>query len=337
MKKYIINAIVALIVGCIAMGYLLEGLNPPQIFLQIKGIIPIWIAIGLGCVISYWLFETMIQHLLVHKVYNRCSMWNAFKVVMTGHFFNALTPFATGGQPMQALLMTRQGIPLGTSVSILMTKFIIYQVILIIYSTFVLIAELKFFIVNINGLVYLSLIGFLVNLIVVAFLFIATFNKELLKKISIKVILLFAKLKLIKNKDKICLKILNQIDLFNENIRSLKKQGRLIFQVSALTILQLTVYFMVPYMVYRALGFGEVRMLLIIAAAAFIVMFSSFIPVPGSSGIAEGSFFLFFQLFFPESILPLAILCWRGLTFYLPLVVGGIMTVVPNQKLEYNT
>ena len=75
---------------------------------------------------------------------------------------------------------------------------------------------------------------------------------------------------------------------------------------------------------------------MIVSAAAFIVMFSSFVPIPGSSGVAEGSFFLLFQLFFPQAILPTAVLCWRIITFYVPLCLGGIITALPNQKNEVN-
>ena len=66
-----------------------------------------------------------------------------------------------------------------------------------------------------------------------------------------------------------------------------------------------------------------------------LVMFSSFIPIPGGAGVAEGSFFLLFQLFFPSPILPTAVLCWRVITFYIPVCLGGIMTVLPNQKNDY--
>lgn len=61
----------------------------------------------------------------------------------------------------------------------------------------------------------------------------------------------------------------------------------------------------------------------VVASAAFILMISSFVPLPGASGGAEGSFYMFFRMFFKASgSVSVAILLWRLFTFYLPIVVG---------------
>ena len=120
--------------------------------------------------------------------------------------------------------------------------------------------------------------------------------------------------------------------MFHENISEMSKNKRLIVRIGLLTIAQLTSYFLIPYTVYRAFGLKGTEVFVIISAAAFIVMFSSCVPIPGSSGVAEGSFFLLFQLFFPQAILPTAVLCWRIITFYVPLCLGGVITALPNQE-----
>ena len=60
-----------------------------------------------------------------------------------------------------------------------------------------------------------------------------------------------------------------------------------------------------------------------VAAQVFVTMVSAFVPLPGASGGAEGSFYIFFGMFFKSAIIP-AILLWRIITYYANILVGGI-------------
>lgn len=55
------------------------------------------------------------------------------------------------------------------------------------------------------------------------------------------------------------------------------------------------------------------------------MMITSFIPIPGASGGAEVSFFYFFNIFFLEEQIFLAILLWRFISYYSGMIVGGII------------
>lgn len=334
MKKYLANIGLILGVGLLTLKILIGNENPTMILEHFTNLSIRWTLIGFACIGLYWGIETIIQYLLVERIHKGNKLWNSFKVVMSGHFFNAITPFASGGQPMQAFMMMKQGVPLGSSASVLLSKFIIYQLTLTLYSMIVLIVQLKFFVVKVKGIAYLSLVGFTVNLGVVIVLVMAAFMRKRTKKIGFLGINLLHKFHLIKDVYSQKKKLIKQMDLFGNNIDEMKKNKMLIARIGFLTASQLTAYFLIPYAVYRAFGLKGAQVLVIVSAAAFIVMFSSFVPIPGSSGVAEGSFFLLFQLFFPQAILPTAVLCWRIITFYVPLCLGGIITVLPNQKNE---
>lgn len=334
MKKYILNMVCIVGLSLITMYFLLGTDGLKDVEGCMKGIAPLWMLLGLVCIMLYWGFETLIQSLLVKKMCNKHHLWNSFKVVMTGHFFNAITPFASGGQPMQAMTMVQQGVPIGTSASILLSKFIIYQLILTVYSLIVLLLKLNFFLAHINGLVYLSLIGFSINFIIVILLIAIAFMENRVKKVGFNLVNLLHKMHIIKQPIAYKKKIVKQVDIFGRNIQGIKENKRLLFRITILTILQLTAYYLIPYAVYKAFGLTGSEVFLMVSAAAFIVMISSFIPVPGGSGVAEGSFFLLFSLFFPKTILPTAVLCWRIITFYIPLCCGGVMTMLPNSKIK---
>ena len=96
--------------------------------------------------------------------------------------------------------------------------------------------------------------------------------------------------------------------------------------MSALTAVQLTAFFLIPLCIFYAFGLGKADVLLMICAGAFVLNFTSFIPLPGAAAGAEIGFHTIFSIFFPTHILSVAILFWRLLTFYLPICVGGCFT-----------
>ena len=97
--------------------------------------------------------------------------------------------------------------------------------------------------------------------------------------------------------------------------------------MSLLTAVQLTAFFLVPLCIFYAFGMGRADVLLMVCAGAFVLNFTSFIPLPGAAAGAEIGFHTVFGLFFPASVLSLAILLWRLFTFYLPILVGGVFTL----------
>ena len=53
-------------------------------------------------------------------------------------------------------------------------------------------------------------------------------------------------------------------------------------------------------------------------------MVSAFVPLPGASGGAEGSFILFFRTFFTDGTIVPAMDAWRTISYYLNFPVGCI-------------
>ena len=83
---------------------------------------------------------------------------------------------------------------------------------------------------------------------------------------------------------------------------------------------------MVPTCIFCAFGLGHPDVLLMVCAGAFVLNFTSFVPLPGAAGGAELGFHTVFAMFFPKGFLNLAIILWRLLTFYLPILAGGCFT-----------
>ena len=304
-------------------AFLTDG--PEAIAASLAGADRLWLAAGAGCMLFYWLIESGCLHLAAKRAFPGQRWHTSVVTSMIGQFFNCVTPFASGGQPVQAYYMARQGMPVGRAGSVLLAKFIVYQTVLALYSAAVLVFEYRNFSENIPGFMGLALLGFVVNFAVVVVLYCVGFFPRITGSFFESCLYILGRLRLVRDPEAAGRRVASEIEAFHGGFTELRREGGLLLRLSGLTAVQLTAFFLVPYCVLRALGLNGMAPQDVIAAAAFILMISSFVPLPGASGGAEGSFLVFFGMFFRGSgSVSVALLLWRLFTFYLPIVVGAV-------------
>lgn len=329
-KKNSFNIAFITISTIILFSYFIISDNLKQLIFILKNSSKIFLLCALVCIIIYWIFDAISLYLVSHKLAPSFKFKKTLQTSMIGQLFNCITPFASGGQPIQAYSMVKYGIPLGTSSSILLAKFIVYQTVLTFYSLFTLIFKFRYFSEKVSGFSYIVFIGFAVNTIVVLFLIGIGFFPKITEKILLHIIELLSKFKILRNKNKketIVQNISIEISNFYESFQFLKSNITLIIHTSIVVILQLTFFYLIPYFICLALNASNINIANIISAGAFVLMVSSFIPLPGASGGAEGSFYLFFAPFFTQTgSIGIAIFLWRILTFYFTILIGAIFS-----------
>ncbi|MBR4950122.1 MAG: flippase-like domain-containing protein [Clostridia bacterium] len=331
-KKNLLSYIIILLSAVILICYIIfvdgvesiiKAFSSPRISFMWGGVL---------CIFLYWLFETIVLHRVTKFLHPQQKFKNTFKTTMIGQLFNCITPSASGGQPMQAFHMTKCDVPLGVATSSLLSRFILYQIALTIYSVLVLVLKFNSFSEKVSSFGFLVFIGFAVNTVVVLLLFSIGFFPVFTKKAALFFINIGAKLRFIKDKEKAVQYIEREITQFHNSFDLVRKKPRIIISMFIFSMLQLTAFFAIPFFVCLSMGV-YVNIMDVIAASAFVLMISSFVPLPGASGGAEGSFLVFFGFFFKEGeYISLAILLWRIITFYLPIGVGMIFSARFNKN-----
>ena len=76
---------------------------------------------------------------------------------------------------------------------------------------------------------------------------------------------------------------------------------------------------------------------MMVYAAAYVTMISAFIPLPGGSGGAEGSFYMLFVLFFTSGTIAPAMLLWRFITYYSCIIAGSVVISTCNKRTKKMT
>lgn len=281
-----------------------------------------WIAIGVACQLLNIFIDAYILYRFTNNYDKRYTLKKSLKTTAVGQFFSVITPGAVGGQPMQLYCMKNQNVDTGVASSSLVQKFLVYQTIITFYSLTALLFNLDIFRGSFSGVMMgLSAFGFISHAVIIAFVFMFSFNKKLTLSIIDGVFKFLAKIKLIKNISEKENKISAQLEYFHESNSKLYRNKRMLIITCALTVIQLTLIFSIPYTVYRAFGFSGANIFDMITGQAFVVMISSFMPLPGGSGAAEGSFYIFFGIFFTESTIKSAILVWRIITYFMNIII----------------
>lgn len=322
-KKFFNIALLLLSVFMLVF-FCLQGNNLLTLLNSIPTLSLPWLLASLLSIIVVWMLESVIFWMIIGNVYsNDYPFHSAFKVTMVGQYFNAISPFAVAGQPMQLVTLSRQGISTGIALSALIHKFLIYQTTLTVYSLLVILFRYQFFSSQIPGMMPLALIGFAAQAGIVVLLLLFSISQKMTTRLIRAAFHLLAKIHLVKRPEETSKKVETQLRFYLENNKSMNHNPRLTLRLYGLTVLQLTVLFSIPFFIYKAFhhpGFPIVDM---VSAQAFVTMVSAYTPLPGAAGTSEGSFLVVFNLFFQDFTVRQAMLLWRFITYYLSIIVGS--------------
>jgi len=287
-----------------------------------------WLYVCIACLLLYWLTDGLLLHDITSYMYKREPLRNSIKVGMIGLYYGALTPFATGGQPMQVIYMRRSNIPVGTSTCIVCIKFVVYELSLCTFYVVAMLVRGSYFYFNHNQVFWLTTLGFIVNLLAVFFIILTIRNKKLVLRIGCFLIRFLNKVKIIKQKEHAVSSFEKTIDDYHTAAAYISKYKLRAIGSYIISAINLAFFFAIPYFIYLAFGHTLYSLIDLITMQAFLYLAVSFFPTPGGAGAAEGGFYLFFSAFFINIPVYIAMLIWRFLTYYLMLIVGSLLVVL---------
>ena len=318
MRKYLKLALITIIVGLVAF-LLIAGLSDfENLVKSFKKIDLTFLILGIFVILLRWMVESIILVTLGKgKV---LTLGRAFSTTMIGQFFNSITPFATGGQPAQVYYMSKLGLDVSDGVALLTGKFIIYQLVLTFYSLGILIFKFKEVAREVPALPFLSFVGFSLNTSIILLLILFSYKPAITRKLVGFVLKILRKFKLRVSEGT----VFEKLSMFHEIMKDYISRPFLLISVFSLTFLQLLLNFSIPYFVGLSLGMKNISYSKVIAFQSILFLTLAFIPTPGTTGAAEGGFYLFFKPIFGLERIALGMIIWRFLSYYLGLILGFV-------------
>lgn len=330
MKKFLqnkkISFVFIIILTCIVLFFSLKD-NFFETVRQIKNMNFLWLFVAVLLLMGYWLFSSLAMKLITNKFNDKIKMRKIFKLNAVTQFFNGITPSSSGGQPYQIYALKKSGLTLVDSTNVSIQTFVCYQFALVLLG-FVAIVFNKIFglFTKMDFLKILVIVGFSVNIAIAAFLFAITITKKMNKKIINVVINIGYKLKIIKNRDEASQKMNDSIDQFQQGTYLLLQDKKLLVLAIVYQLLGLISLYAIPVTLLFGMGdYSSMNLGLSIVATAYVMVAGSFVPLPGGTGGLEYAFVSFFSNFIEGSKLTALMIIWRFITYYLGMIIGGIM------------
>ncbi len=313
------------------------SLNDISLILEaVKQANPWLIALAALVFLLYMLTTNLALHFVTTGLGVKLPFLDTMAIGSAEYFFNGITPFSSGGQPFQAYFYMRKGVSGDNAMSILMSNFIVYQVIMTVLSTvglFMFYGQIRSVL---NHYMVLILIGYVANMSVLGIL-ISISTIPGISKIFEWIFITVGKIKFLKKSMmKLEHRTFDFVKEFQIGIGLLFKRKRVLIGASLLRILGLSLLHAVPFVVFLALGVNldMSDLIFVISMSLFSTTFMMWVPTPGASGGTEWAFTVIFTVLVSGStaVLVTSMLIWRFVTYYLGMFIGFIAYMILRKR-----
>lgn len=301
-----------------------------------------YILIGIISILIYAFLMQSSFAILVRKKYKDISYNEAIHIGGTEFFFNGITPFSTGGQPFQLYALKQKNMKLSDATSALLVNFLIYQIIINIFSIICFSLYYNKLKLEIDNLIWLVVFGFTINVLIMTFIVLIGTTK-FFGKFMVLIFKLFCKIKFLKKR--LEPKIISFEVYVNEMQDAFKQmaQNKLTMMlIFIIKIIALFIYYLVPFFIFYAVGvkIDYHDIFYVIAMTSFSITITAWVPTPGAAGGIEFAFTTLFYTFIsnytnPQNIVVSCMLLWRLLTYYLMMIYGFVMYLLFERGIKY--
>ncbi|KRO15247.1 lysylphosphatidylglycerol synthase transmembrane domain-containing protein [Lacticaseibacillus saniviri] len=329
---------IMVILGIAIFAYESRNLNFTQLHDTLLHLHWGWLMVALLMMLLSWVVETFVVQIFVAGEHDHLPFREALRVPLVEQLFNAITPFSSGGQPAQLVALMQSGVEGGRASSVLLMKFIVYQFMVLVNFILTIFIGFNQVASRFGPLAIFIIFGFIIHVVVIIGLLMVMYYYKFTKQLvhlALKPVGWFVGR---ERRDTMEAQMATKIDTFYAESLQLKKEKGRVVRAAALTLVQLLLYYSVPYFVLLSLGVSGVSVVEVIVLHVMIVMIVSLFPIPGGSGGAEYSFKTLFATYVASPTqLILGMLLWRILTYYLGMVLGIVALALVPKKRNSNT
>ncbi len=312
-----------LLLVCLTFYVIGRDLDLTQLKTVLTGADPLWIIAAALASCIFLCCEGMNIARLLNAFQSGTGFLEGLRYAGIGFFFSAVTPSASGGQPMQLYAMHRKGVDLSKGTLALLGELFIFQLVSTVLAAAGFLYQHHTITETVGNGEYLFLTGMALNFTTAVLLFLVLLKPsaaECLLRFAVRMISLFSRS--MAERAEAFLSV--QLTDYAGCAEILRRDPLLIAKTMGTTLAQLTAAYSVTYLVYRALGFHSHGFLQVTALQAVLSVSVSALPLPGAVGASEGGFVLLFAALFSGGDIAGAMILSRMCSFYLPVVVTGL-------------
>jgi len=324
-KKWL-NVLFFLLVFGLTIWSVFRGEDLGMIFDSIGDANPAYLIPAVACVVLFILGESVILHRLFRKMGQRVKMKRCCLYSFIGFFYSAVTPSASGGQPMQVIEMRRDGISAAVSTVVLAVVTILYKLVLVVIGLAILLLGPDKSMHSLDSVMPRVWLAVGLNVTCVALLLLLVFHPGVIRLLLRGALNVGMRLHIIHNREKWEHKTERSIEQYQSSAEFFRQHPVIVLDMFVVTLIQRTVLFFVTYLVYKALGLSGETAVVITMMQAMIAVTVDMLPTPGGMGISENLFLTVFLPVFGEAMVTPGMVLSRGIAYYTQLLLSGCVT-----------
>ncbi len=326
-KKNIISGIFFVLLAALTFYTIFHGNDMEEVFQAIKEVRPLYLSAAALLGLFFVGSEGVMIWYLLRALDRMAGLRQCVKYSFIGFFFSAITPSATGGQPMQLYYMKKDRLKMSESTVVLMTVAVIYKFVLVLMGIGMLLFFFRDLSDYLGGYLYLYFLGLFLNIVVVAVLLLVMVSPGVFEGIVLHAEKLLVKLHIFKFSKGRLDGLKGFVARYQETVRFFLKNKRKIAAVVAFTVAQRLSVFVLTYVIYRGFSLDETKALTVVVLQASVYVAVDMLPLPGAQGITELMYRKVFFHVFPGNLLTASMCVTRGINFYFLLIVSMIVTL----------
>ena len=309
---------------------------------SVQGVRLNYLCYGLLLFLIVMLCDSLLISLILKVTTGKFRFFVSYKTSAIGKYYEAITPLSAGGQPSQILYLAKRKVSPGVATSVPLIRVMLINFATIVLSTvlFILVvpkieATNSFMSILYGILKILAYVGLIINLFFLIVVMIIASSKTLGRSLARNLIRIGTKLKLVKNYRDSYKKLLNQVTEYQNSITYLKKHLGMAICLVLLISIEIIALASVPFVV--SIGLTNIHFwssnqffefyFECLAKYYICYMASSYIPLPGGTGMMEISFVILFSSVIGSNFVVWAFLIWRLLSYYILIVQGFGITI----------
>lgn len=290
-----------------------------------------WFFIFLAGVLGIMILDSAKFVIISKTVTGKCMLGTSVKTNFLGRYYDAVTPFSTGGQPMQIYYLHSKGVTGGNASAMVLIRYFSSIFCWMFLGAFLMIwGSAHSVLDDIYGATILKVTGWVgigVNLIIPVFVTLFLAFPKLMQKLVSFIVFIGYKMKLVKDRERAFARATKIVTDFKTSFKHMGTSPLKLILLIFVCLSESFLTFSIPYFAMRVFGCPvDGKLLEIMALNAFATFGVSFIPTPGNSGAVESLGALAFSVA-AGAALAWSVLVWRLSVFYIYILIGLGITV----------
>ena len=330
-NKNLIWAVISLILAVLTIRVVLKqsnDLTPAALYLLLKDSDKVFLGLAFAASLLFIWFEGTAIRSIIKRAGIRKGPLSGLLYSASDIYFSAITPSSTGGQPASAFFMIRSGISAGITTAALVLNLMMYTLSIIVLGIISVIITPKAFIDFGTASKVLIIAGFTI-MVILAAVFLLLLKKENLIFIpASKLITFLSGRKLIRNKEHLLMKLEKIRHDYKECSDLISGHKGVLVTAFIWNLLQRTSQIIVPMLVFASLGGDRSLMPTVFSKQCLITIGYNFVPIPGAMGVSDYLMIDGFNSIMDRASAFSVELISRGMTFYVCVLLSGIITLI---------